>query len=215
MKTNIKKMLSSKNKNLKVMKKILSVLIIALFSVTASAQIQGFTLGPKVGANFSRFSAEPDQIESEIRSSLSFGVFTRFGNTLYLQPELMFLNRKGEISSTEFAGSSSSIHLKTVDLPVMVGVRVMDAKLFNIRVMAGPVASVVVNKEINSSNWESAISKKEIRNANFGIHVGAGADVLMFTVDLRYEFGISDYSKQEGLSLKNNMFVVGLGWRIL
>ena len=197
------------------MKKILSVLIIAMVGLTATAQIPGFTIGPKVGANFSNFSAEQDQINSEIKSSLSFGVFARFGNKIYVQPELMFMNRKGDISSSEFPGSNNSIHIKTVDIPVMFGARILDAKIFNIRAMAGPVASVVVNKDISSANWDSALGKDDIRNANFGIQVGAGADVLMFTLDLRYEFGITDFSKHDGLSLKNNMFVVGLGWKIL
>lgn len=197
------------------MKKILSVLIIALAGLTATAQIPGFTIGPKVGANFSNFSAEQDIIKSEIKSSLSFGVFARLGNKLYLQPELMFMNRKGDISSSEFPGSTNSIHIKTVDIPVLIGARIMDAKIFSIRAMAGPVASVVVNKDISSTNWDSAIGKDDIRNANFGVQVGAGVDVLVFTLDLRYEFGISNFSKQEGISLKNNMFVVGLGWKIL
>lgn len=197
------------------MKKILSVLIIAMVGLTATAQIPGFTIGPKVGANFSNFSAEQEQINSEIRSSLSFGAFARFGNKLYVQPELMFMNRKGEISSADIMGSNSSIHLKTVDIPVLLGARILDAKLFNVRIMGGPVASVVVNKDINNDNWDSAIRKDDIRNANWGLQVGAGADVLMFTVDLRYEFGMSDFTKGEGLTLKNNMFVIGLGWKIL
>lgn len=197
------------------MKKILSVLIIAMVGLTATAQIPGFTIGPKVGANFSNFSAEQEQINSEIRSSLSFGAFARFGNKLYVQPELMFMNRKGEISSADIMGSNSSIHLKTVDIPVLLGARILDAKLFNVRIMGGPVASVVVNKDINNDNWDSAIRKDDIRNANWGLQVGAGADVLMFTIDLRYEFGMSDFTKGEGLTLKNNMFVIGLGWKIL
>ena len=197
------------------MKRILSVLIVVLAGLTATAQIPGFTIGPKVGANFSNFSAEQDQIKSEIKSSLSFGAFARFGNKIYVQPELMFLNRKGDISSSDLMGSISSIHLKTVDIPVLIGVRIIDAKIFNIRAMAGPVASIVVNKDISSDNWAEAIKKDDIRNANFGVQVGAGADLLMFTLDLRYEFGISNFSKQDGISLKNNMFVVGLGWKIL
>ncbi len=197
------------------MKNVLCILIIILASFTASAQISGFTIGPKVGANFSNFSAKQDQIESEIKSSLSFGAFARFGSRLYVQPEVMFMNRKGDISSAELLGGKNTIHLQTVDIPVLLGGKIMDAKLFNIRIMAGPVASITVNKDISSDNWDSAIKKKELRNANWGIQVGAGADLLVFTLDLRYEFGMSDFSKDDGISLRNNMFVVGLGWKIL
>ena len=197
------------------MKKILSILFIAvLASFTAKAQIPNFTIGPKVGANFSNFSAEQDQIESEIKSSLSFGAFARFGDKFYVQPELMFVNRKGDISS-ELLDGTNSIHVKSIDIPILIGGTIMDAKIFNVRMMAGPVASIIVNKDISSANWESSVKKKDIRNANWAIQVGAGADVLMFTVDLRYEFGMSNFAKGEGVTLKNNMFVIGLGWKIL
>lgn len=197
------------------MKNILCALIFIMAGITATAQIPGFTIGPNFAANFSNFDAESDKIESEIKSSLSFGAFARFGNRLYIQPELMFMNRKGDISSYEFKGSNNSIHLKTVDIPLLIGGKIMNAKLFNVRIMAGPVASIVVNKDVNSTNWDSALGKKDIRNANWGIQVGAGADLLLLTLDLRYEFGMSDFSKDKSLTLKNNMFVVGLGLKIL
>ena len=198
------------------MKNILNILIVVMLaSFTASAQIPNFTIGPKVGANFSNFSAEQDQIKSEIKSSLSFGAFARFGEKFYVQPELMFVNRKGDITSAELLDGTNSIHIKSIDIPVLIGGTIMDAKLFNIRIMAGPVASIIVNKDISSANWESSVKKKDIRNANWALQVGAGADVLMFTVDLRYEFGMNELTKGEGITLKNNMFVIGLGWKIL
>lgn len=197
------------------MKKILSLLIFALAGFSVNAQVPDFTLGPKVGANFSSFSADQDQIQSEIETSLNFGIFMRLGNKVYLQPELMFMNRKGNLSITSLQGSNKSIHLKTLDIPLLVGVKVIDAKVFNIRILGGPVASLALDRDITTENWESGITKDDIRNANWGVQAGAGVDFLMLTLDLKYEFGISDFSKTEGLTLKNNMFVVGLGWKIL
>ncbi len=200
---------------LETMKKILCLLFIALAGFSVKAQVPGFTLGPKVGANFSNFSADQSQIESEIRSSLNFGAFVRFGNKIYLQPELMFMNREGDISLTDLQGSNKSIHLKTLDIPVLIGAKVIDAKALNVRILAGPVASLALNRDITTENWESGITSDDIRNANWGIQIGGGVDFLMLTLDLKYEFGISDFSKTDGLTLKNNLFVVGLGWKIL
>lgn len=197
------------------MKKLLSLLFIALAGLTVNAQVPSFTIGPKAGANFSNFSADQDQIESEVRSSLNFGAFVRLGNKIYLQPELMFMNRKGDISQSELFESNKSIHLKTLDIPVLIGAKVIDTKVFNIRILAGPVASLALNRDITTDNWETGITSDDIRSANWGIQAGAGIDFLMLTFDLKYEFGISDFSKYEGLTLKNNMFVVGLGWKIL
>ncbi|MDY0102142.1 MAG: porin family protein [Lentimicrobium sp.] len=197
------------------MKKILGVIIFALSGFLVTAQTPDFTIGPKAGASFSSFSTEQDQIESEVRSSLNFGAFVRFGNKVYLQPELMFMNRKGDITRSDLFESNKSIHLKTLDIPVLIGAKVIDTKVFNIRILAGPVASLALNRDITTDNWETGITSDDIRSANWGIQAGAGVDFLMLTFDLKYEFGISDFSKYEGLTLKNNMFVVGLGWKIL
>jgi hypothetical protein len=191
------------------------IAILVLFTFSATAQVPYFTIGPKAGASFSKFSADEDQIKEEMKSSLHFGAFARIGDKVYLQPELLFMNRKGDLSQTAVAGSTKSLHIKTLDIPVLLGGKLIDTDLFNVRVMAGPVASLALNKDINSENWDNTITGKDIRAANWGIQTGAGVDLQMFTLDLRYEFGISDYSKDEGLTLKNNMFTVSLGWKIL
>jgi hypothetical protein len=191
------------------------IAILVLFTFSATAQVPYFTIGPKAGASFSKFSADEDQIKEEMKSSLHFGAFARIGDKVYLQPELLFMNRKGDLSQTAVAGSTKSLHIKTLDIPVLLGGKLIDTDLFNVRVMAGPVASLALNKDINSENWDNTITGKDIRAANWGVQTGAGVDLQMFTLDLRFEFGISDYSKDEGLTLKNNMFTVSLGWKIL
>jgi len=197
------------------MKKSLIVIIIALFGTTAMAQIPNFSIGPKAGATFSKITSDQDQITEEMKSSLHFGAFVRLGNKIYVQPEVLFMNRKGEFSAGNIAGSSRSIHLKTIDIPVLVGGKIIGSEVFNLRVMAGPVASLALNKDVTSENWDNAITEDDIRGANWGLQLGAGIDVLMLTFDLRYEYGISNFSKEAGLTLKNNMFVVSLGWKIL
>lgn len=197
------------------MKKSLFVIIIALVGTTAMAQIPNFSIGPKAGATFSKITSDQDQIQEEMKSSLHFGAFVRLGNKIYVQPEVLFMNRKGEFSAGNIAGSSRSIHLKTIDIPVLVGGKIIGSEVFNLRVMAGPVASLALNKDVSSENWDTAITEDDIRSANWGLQLGAGVDVLMLTFDLRYEYGISNFSKEDGLTLKNNMFVASLGWKIL
>jgi hypothetical protein len=197
------------------MKKPLIVIIIALFGTTAMAQIPNFSIGPKAGATFSKITSDEDQIKEEMKSSLHFGAFVRLGNKIYVQPEVLFMNRQGEFSAGNIAGSSKSIHLKTLDIPVLIGGKIIGSDAFNLRVMAGPVASLALNKDVSSENWGSVITEDDIRSANWGLQLGAGIDVLMLTFDLRYEYGISNFSKEDGLTLKNNMFVVSLGWKIL
>ncbi len=197
------------------MKKSVLLLVTLIMGSVAFAQIPGFTLGPKIGASFSKFTTDESQIKEEMKSTFYFGAFARLGKKVYLQPEFLIMNRNGVLKNKEIPESSNTLEIRSIDIPLMFGVKVLDLKAANVRVMAGPVASLIINKSINSENWDEAINKNDIRNANWGLQFGAGADVLFLTLDLRYEIGMNDYSKLEGFSLKNNMFTVGLGWKIL
>jgi hypothetical protein len=197
------------------MKKFIFIAALLIAGSAAFAQIPGFSVGPKIGASFSKFSTDQDQIKEEMKSTFYFGAFARLGKKVYLQPELLIMSRNGLLKDKNIPESSNSLKIRTIDIPLMLGVKVIDLKAANVRVMAGPVASLVINKSIASENWDEAITKNDIRNANWGLQFGAGADLLFLTLDIRYEIGMNDYSKLQDFNLKNNMFTVGLGWKIL
>jgi len=197
------------------MKKLILLTATFVICSLAYAQIPGFNIGPKVGATFSKFTTDQDQITEELKSTFHFGAFARIGKKVYLQPELVVMNRSGLLKTDLIDGSSNSIKITSIDLPVLLGVKVIDLKATNIRVMAGPVASLTLNKEISIENWENTINRDDFRNANWGIQFGAGADLLFLTLDLRYEIGMNDVSKLDGFDLKNNMFIISLGWKII
>ncbi|PKO97674.1 MAG: PorT family protein [Bacteroidetes bacterium HGW-Bacteroidetes-9] len=197
------------------MKKLILLTATFVICSLAYAQIPGFNIGPKVGATFSKFTTDQDQITEELKSTFHFGAFARIGKKVYLQPELVVMNRSGLLKTDLIDGSSNSIKITSIDLPVLLGVKVIDLKATNIRVMVGPVASLTLNKEISIENWENTINRDDFRNANWGIQFGAGADLLFLTLDLRYEIGMNDVSKLDGFDLKNNMFIISLGWKII
>lgn len=198
------------------MKKLILLSAALIISGMASAQlIPGFSVGPKIGASFSKFTTDVDQIKTEAKSTFHFGAFARFGQKVYFQPELLINSRKGILKDEESTGGNTSLKVGTVEVPLLLGVRILNLKVINVRAMAGPAASIVVNKSITTENWNDAIGKDDIRNAIWGLQFGAGVDVLMFTVDLRYELGLNDISKISTFDLKNNMFTVGIGWKIL
>jgi hypothetical protein len=201
------------------MKKLILLSASLIIGSVAFAQIPGFSIGPKIGASFSKYTTDQDQIREEVKNTFYFGAFARLGKKVYLQPELLFMKRDGKLTdnSTPEGTPESQVGLKinTIDLPILLGIKVMDLKAANVRVMAGPVASFVINKSITGENWDEAIDEDDFKNMNWGLQFGAGVDVLFLTLDIRYEIGLNDVSKLENFSLKNNMFTVGLGWKIL
>lgn len=198
------------------MKKLIFLTTTIFLSFFTQAQVvPGFNIGPKIGATFSKFSTDENQINEEIKNTFHFGAFARLGKKVYFQPELVIMSRRGMLKDVNLIGSSSSIKINTIDIPLLLGVKVIDVKAANVRVMAGPVASLAINKTVDNHDWDEAITNDDIRSANWGLQFGAGVDLLVFTIDLRYELGMNDYSKLENFDLKNNMFLVSLGWKIL
>lgn len=197
------------------MKKIVLLITAMVIITAANAQIPGFTLGPKIGATFSKYSSDMATIREEAKNTIHWGAFARLGNKVYLQPEMLFMKRSGLLLNPAIGASEQTINLRTIDIPVLLGVKVADLKVTNVRVFAGPVASLTIDRQLETQNWDEALTKDDIRGANWGLQFGAGADVLMFTADLRYEVGMSDFSKRESVSLKNNLVTISIGWKIL
>ncbi len=194
------------------------ILSIILFLVTGTifAQVPGFTFGPKIGATFSKYRTDIDIIKEEAKSSLHWGAFVRIGSRVYVQPEILFMDRSGIlIKRNELSTGEQTIKLRTIDVPLLFGVKLADIKAVNIRIFAGPVASMAVNREVETSNWEDGLTKNDIRSANWGIQFGGGVDLLMFTIDLLYETGMGDLSKLDNFSLKNNLITLSVGWKIM
>ncbi|MBK6963280.1 MAG: PorT family protein [Bacteroidales bacterium] len=197
------------------MKKLVLLSFALIVGSIAFAQIPGFSIGPKIGTTFSKFTTDEDQIKEEMKNSFFFGAFVRLGNKIYLQPELLVMSRNGILKDENAQESQVSLKIHTIDVPILLGIKVLDLKAANVRVMAGPVASFVIDKNLTGENWNETINEENFKNMNWGLQFGAGVDVLFLTLDVRYEIGLNDVSKLENFSLKNNMFTVGLGWKIL
>ena len=104
--------------------------------------------------------------------------------------------------------------------PLLLGVKILDLKLASVHVVGGPVASYAIKKDIGPTNLGSTWpvkTKDDIKNASWAIQAGAGVDLLMFTLDVRYEIGMSQMynGTASNFSLKNNLLNVSLGLKFL
>jgi len=188
------------------MKKIIITFAVFLFGFSASAQIPGFSIGPKIALNFSELSTNLDNMKSSMEPGFDFGLFMRVGSKLYVQPELTYSFKNGKLRS--IVDEATNIRTSALDMPVLVGYRLLGVNAANIRAFAGPKFSFVVDN--NFSNWSDKAS-----NFNFGGQLGLGFDLLMFTVDFRYDHTFTNMSKISGHTLRNNGFLISLGWKIL
>ena len=180
---------------------------------------QGFQIGVKGGVNLSKLTFGPfvnastnangspmvdvngqtlresisDSYQS--RTGTSFGVYTRFGKNLFIQPEVLYTTQEGQFDVVR-NGVTSNVTIKTTsfDVPVLLGL-----KGGPLRFMAGPMASFRINdnaglsdalKQYTSSTLNDAWSK-----AYYGYQIGGGLDLGSLGLDVRYQGSLSDVAQ--------------------
>ena len=204
------------------MKKIILIsCIVIAASVTAMAQLPNFAFGIKGGSNFSKLKTVDNLTDENSIVGYHVGIFTRLGAAgLYLQPEL-YLGSKGNnfIKIKDTRGNevqaSGKVRFTTLDLPLLIGTKIGPSKL-NLRLMAGPVASFVINENTTfDSAYRSISDFGNYKKQNWAYQAGAGVDVGNLTVDLRYEGGLSNVSRSNEYNQKQNLVHLSLGIKLL
>jgi hypothetical protein len=218
------------------MKKIILIAVIGLLAGFSYGQL-GF--GIKGAITMSKLSTDIKDYDEALKAGYQLGAFVRLGKKLHLQPEAYFTAKTGKLSfdytqvdpnnpnGTITSSVEQQISLKTIDVPILIGFQVAKLPTLKIRVQAGPVASIVVNKKFNVSfndvdqpDDSSPILKDDFSNVNWAAQFGAGIDFLFLTADIRYEMGLNNIYKApenatEDPTMKNNLFFVSVGWKIL
>ncbi len=200
------------------MKKFILILTVTFIATTAFSQI---SFGPKIGYNTSKLSVDKSDIKSDLRSSFQFGAFLRLGTKIYVQPEINWVTEGGvfkPISLGSLSPFEDDVKLSTIQIPFLIGAKVIDLKILNLRVFAGPSASIVTDKTIEKTgDLVSDLGVDQIEDLIWGVQVGAGIDVLMLTLDVRYNIGLTKVIGNVGSTAydsKTNGFNVSLGWKI-
>ncbi len=207
------------------MKKILFAFAFVLMATALSAQI---SLGPKIGYTTNKLSVDKSDITSDLKSSFLYGAFVRLGDKWYVQPEINFYTAGGVFETPSLTSPNpvnEEVELKTIQIPLYIGLTLADLKLANIRAQAGPTANIISDKKINplAGSTYTSIKETDIKDIQWGFQFGAGVDVLMFTLDVQYFLGlnniISDIELNDGSTVKfdskSNGFMVTLGWKII
>lgn len=195
------------------MKKLTLMIIVGLFIATgAKAQ---FNLGIKGGLNYSTIKAQDNKFDESGILGYQIGLWSRIGNTIYIQPEL-YLASKGADLKFQTAGTSVTQTAKakftTLDVPLLLGARLGMDKL-NFRIMAGPAFQF--NLDNNESAFSQAADPNFYRYEDFvtNLQAGAGVDFGNLSLDLRYETSLKDINKNKGQS--QNLLHLSLGIKIL
>jgi hypothetical protein len=195
------------------------ILFFALFLLSSEIMFGQFSFGLKIGANFAKMSTSVDTVLTSMKPGFQVGAFARFGKKFYLQPELYYSLGGGTLEG-DSTNWKQSITVGSVDIPVLVGFKLLNAKVVNLRILAGPVVSFVTNSNIKDVNdIAGPITTADLNNVNWGIQAGGGIDVLFLTLDVKYQWGlnniISDVANTSTtLDSKANTWIISLGFKL-
>src|SRR5690606_16568211 len=134
------------------------------------------------------------------------------GNSIYLQPEVLYTNTGGEFKEDQ--GSTSVTYEATfnrMDVPIMFGFKL--ANFF--RIQAGPVASFLLDKDV--SNNVNSGKMPDYKKSTLAYQAGIGLDVGNMILDLKYEGPFSKNSKSIAgfdTDQRQNQLILSLGIRL-
>jgi hypothetical protein len=181
------------------------VLLIAGVSLGMAIDL---SYGVKGGVGFANFVGDDVPSSNNARLGFSAGAFGEFEliDMLNLQPELL-LSLKGS------KADPNTYNYYYIDVPVLVKfyppIEVPKVKL---NAFAGPYVGVNIIAKIKNDGTTTDV-KDNVKLLDFGLVLGAGADIKKFTVDARYAFGLSKIA-ENGNSVKNSLFSVMVGYRL-
>ncbi|GAA4396219.1 hypothetical protein GCM10023187_04070 [Nibrella viscosa] len=186
------------------------------FLPSVSKAQSGFSIGIKGGVNLSRLtfgefvttrlnangspalSVNGQEIRDNLRESFDsrtgsvFGVYTRFGRNLYLQPELLYSRKSGTFDIIrEGQPSTINVSVSSFDVPILLGL-----KGGPLRVVAGPIVSFRIddNRRLQDAlrDYTTGTLNNAWAKAYYGYQLGVGLDLGKLGVDVRREGSISD-----------------------
>jgi len=220
------------------MKKLFLIAVLLLSVSLTYAQLNfGIKAGYNSSLSFSNVSTVTNgtynlnSVQNELWNDFHAGLFARvgLGKKLYIQPELLYNIQKKNYNLTIQDAISGQVtlnkiaNINTVEVPILVGYKLLDLKILNLRAFAGPdikfnAGSSLEFNKITSGNFDTKSLVSDIKAANLGLQIGAGVDVLMFALDVKYTLINDMYTtKLANVSLTNlppSTFVISLGWKL-
>ncbi|MBE9583746.1 PorT family protein [Mucilaginibacter sp. JRF] len=184
----------------------------------ASAQlIPNFQFGAKAGVNLSSFNLSNNTFDAGNRAGYLGGFWARVGGLgFHFQPELYLTGKNVKIEQSEGGVTAvNNVKFTSIDLPLLVGTKV-GAFGFGGRFYTGPLVSFKINDDQSFGNAVgNAVTLTDIKNQNFAWQVGAGVDIRDLSIDLRYEYGLTKQTYNDGASnARVNLFNLTLAYKI-
>lgn len=168
--------------------KKLFIIAISFVVFTGSAYSQ-LEIKPAIGINATNFSEDPVSGETSANVGWQLGGTIKMGDKLYGEGGIFWTYKSNEYKSEDetikFNTEMSGIHI-----PVMLGYHLLGQGTGFIGLRAFGGASVLILTQVDALE----LTKDDFNKASWGVFLGAGLDVSIVFVDVKYEWSLTDVS---------------------
>ncbi|MEI6142728.1 MAG: porin family protein [Mariniphaga sp.] len=216
-----------------------SFFTIALLTMVLSTFAQlpiTFDIGLKAGINSSKITTDNpgaigsytfNDFVSDAKSGYNVGAFARIGaKKIYFQPELLYVMKKGQTNITYTASSnnlttSQTFNVKSIQIPLLVGFKLINLKIASVRAFTGPAMSFSVGDSKATFAAITAFNQETLKKNTWDWQLGGGVDLGPLVLDVRYEWGLSKITGESlsptnmGFKSKGNFLTFSLGFKFI
>ncbi len=197
------------------MKKIVGI-ILGMLLVSGIASAQKFDLGVKGGYMYSDMDVHSvKEMKSKAKSGYLLGVFARVsGDKWFFQPELQYRARTSDFTFEDAVKGKVAVDCKTLDMPLQVGINLLNLQVVKISAHTGPVVSLNLNDDTELRDIPGNLDDyvKDYKSVLWAGQVGVSVDFMRFVIDLSYEKGFTELA-DKGAG-KNDLFMATLGVKL-
>jgi len=213
------------------MKKIYLTTAALMLPFIMMAQV---ALKPAVGFNLTNVSKDPDSGEIKGQAAWQAGASILIGKKFYVEPGVFYVKKSTEytsIISPAYARSASynsalsgytaataavsydefKSDLTGVRIPVSIGVSLIGngESFIGVRIFGGGSMFIVTSVD------NPVLEKDDFNSPTWGVYAGAGLDIWIFFLDMKYEWSLTDATSIESFDIgKYRSFYTNAGVRI-
>lgn len=198
------------------MKKLTLCVLLTLASLTDSNDSKAQEVDWRIvgGVNFSFVEETPQLLDAASAFGYTLGVAADIGSNLFLQPSLQYASHGSTVTipSATDGNTKHAMRLNYIRVPVQAGLRLFEGGSmipFNIEGRAGLSQSFLVGFNDNvKSGAGPALTDDDIAGMRTAGIVGAGVRLLFFSLDVEYEFGLTDLFVDNGSTKLDALYVI-------
>lgn len=186
--------------------------MVGVFLANTSFGQAQFAIGIKAGPNFANINTDASLGENyKNRTGFHGGAFALIKLTkIGIQPELIF-SQQG--STVEFNGTSYEQNVDYMNIPVILKFYLVGG----LNLQVGPQFGFVTKAEgENPLTGQIDDIKDELKGSDLSAGLGLGFDAPFgLTLDARYNLGLSEVSDDAARQIKNQVFQISVGFKLL